>query len=525
MEAKKTSANFQKFFKAPSSSKSSSAEVIDITNEKVQANTVKSSSFDISKFENSLKANMTMEDIQISNMERRKEYRKRPKKACRSKKILNVMVTNAPSGFGAESYSELKEFKVDNRMRLISFYEDHRPAYFGTISKKSKISGRRPFQGDHELLNYDFDSEAEWEEDDGEDIEDSDGDDEEGANELEYDDFFRHDDDFGSDVDDDGDVVAAVAIQKREGEEALGPTFLRTRTTSQIALRFEQGKCIEISQTEKDKNVVRLRMYSAVIFNQDIDITEALESSADKKAKEVKEKKDKKEAKKKSTLQNEPSVGQTASSIAPEVSSTTIGSTEKVVKPKKAKTVSTLSLFTDELTINLINEVHNKKLGIDKLIQEFLEKYPDVGVDKLSVKKKINEVAEKKKTDAGGVSNTWTIKSEFEIKYNLQLPELDVKVKRKRAQQSKPKDQQKIIKIVSSKEKSPGIDFDKHCEIMSSSDDPVTLEVANIMDDFLESAKKRKISPEKIENICVMNDDDENKENILDLDLGEEMVI
>ena len=461
-----------------------------------------------------------MNDIDSSNRERYKESSKKSKKSSRSKKVLNVMVTTAATSFGAESYSELKEVKVDNRMRLLSFYEDHRPAYYGTISRRGNISGRRPFQQDHELLNYDFDSEAEWEEDDGEDIEDSDGDDEEGANELEYDDFFRHDDDFGSDVDDDGDVVAAVAIQKREGEEALGPTFIRTRTTSQIALRLDHGNCIEISQPEKDKNVVRLRMYSAVVFNQDIDITEALESSIDKKAKEVKEKKEKKESKKKSL--NEAAVGQTTSS-APEIPVVEDATANSSTKPKKAKTVSTLSLFTDELTITLINEVHNKKLGIDKLTQEFLEKYPDVGVDKSSVRKKINEIAEKKKTDGGGISSTWTVKSEFEVKYNLQLPTADVKVKRKRAA-NKPKEQQTKI---TSKVRSPGIDFDKHCEAMSSSENPVGLGLDSISidEEFLESAKKKpRTSPIIEKPVCVIDDDD-NKENILDLDLDEDMVI
>ena len=531
MEAKKTAQKFQGFFKpsaSASKSSKSSSEVIDISNEKITT-TVKSSSFDNIKFEDSLKANMTMNDIIISNRERYREHRKKSKKSYRSKKVLSVMVTNTPSAFGAESYSELKEVKVDGRMRLLSFYEDTRPAYFGTISKKSKISGRRPFEKDHELLNYDFDSEGEWEEDDGEDIEDSDGDDEEGANELEYDDFFRHDDDFGSDVDDDGDVVAAVAIQKREGEEILGPTFLRSKTTAQIAMRFEEGECIEISQPEKEKSVVRLRMYSAVVFNQDIDITEALESSTDKKAKETKEKKDKKAAKK--VAANEAAVGQTASSVASEVVATatataTATAGAPAVKPKAAKG-ATSSLFTDELTITLINEVHNKKLGLDKLIQEFLEKHPDLGIEKSVVKKKINEVAEKKKTESGGFSNIWTVKSEFEIKYNLQLPTLDIKVKRKRSA-NKPKDQQTKISLI---EKSPGVDFDKHCEAIlssSSSDDPV--ELVSILE-LLESPNKKARTDddipitEKNDNVCMIIDADDNKENILNLDLDEDMVI
>ena len=57
----------------------------------------------------------------------------------------------------------------------------------------------------------------------GEDIGESDGeeDEEPGGNELEFDDFFRHDNDFGSDADSDGEVVAAAAMQRREGERHL----------------------------------------------------------------------------------------------------------------------------------------------------------------------------------------------------------------------------------------------------------------------------------------------------------------
>lgn len=80
----------------------------------------------------------------------------------------------------------------------------------GTFSRRSKIlTGRSPFTKDDELFNYENDSEAEWEEEEeGEDIEMSDGsdsdcDDDAQAGELGlvYDDFFRKDNDFGSDAD------------------------------------------------------------------------------------------------------------------------------------------------------------------------------------------------------------------------------------------------------------------------------------------------------------------------------------
>ena len=70
-------------------------------------------------------------------------------------------------------------------------------------------------------------------------------------------------------------------------------------------------------------------------------------------------------------------------------------------------------------------------------------------------------------------------------------------------------------------------DFDKHCEAISSSEDPVALGLDSISmdEEFLESAKKKpRTSPTVEKPVCVIDDDD-NKENILDLDLDEDMLI
>ncbi len=53
-------------------------------------------------------------------------------------------------------------------------------SHSGTFSKKSRIlNGRRPFAKDPELFNYEYDSEADWDEEEeaGEDIANSDGED------------------------------------------------------------------------------------------------------------------------------------------------------------------------------------------------------------------------------------------------------------------------------------------------------------------------------------------------------------
>ncbi|KAI9484131.1 MAG: chromatin assembly factor 1 subunit A-domain-containing protein [Benjaminiella poitrasii] len=69
------------------------------------------------------------------------------------------------------------------RMKLLQFSENVRPAYHGTFTQKSRaVNGRRPFAQDNDILEYDVDSEAEWEpEGEGEDIH-SDNEEEEDVN-------------------------------------------------------------------------------------------------------------------------------------------------------------------------------------------------------------------------------------------------------------------------------------------------------------------------------------------------------
>jgi hypothetical protein len=60
---------------------------------------------------------------------------------------------------------------------------------------------RRCFVKDWSLFNYDYDSEAEWEdEEEGEDLLQSDDGSDNAPDELQYDDFFRRDEDLGSDA-------------------------------------------------------------------------------------------------------------------------------------------------------------------------------------------------------------------------------------------------------------------------------------------------------------------------------------
>ena len=122
--------------------------------------------------------------------ERRNTFQKkalsRPAKMSRRRRTeqikVSVTVTVAPppgtfTAFNEDQfYSERRIISVPNKFKFLKFFEDYRPPYRGTWSKaKSKlVSGRRSFGKDNTYLNYEVDSEAEWEEEeeveDGEDL-------------------------------------------------------------------------------------------------------------------------------------------------------------------------------------------------------------------------------------------------------------------------------------------------------------------------------------------------------------------
>ncbi|XP_074783984.1 chromatin assembly factor 1 subunit A [Athene noctua] len=78
------------------------------------------------------------------------------------------------------------------RMKLLQFCENHRPAYWGTWNKKTTIiRPRNPWLKDSKLLDYEVDSDEEWEEEEpGESLSHSEGDDEEEGEDEDDDDGF-----------------------------------------------------------------------------------------------------------------------------------------------------------------------------------------------------------------------------------------------------------------------------------------------------------------------------------------------
>ncbi|KAJ7419257.1 Chromatin assembly factor 1 subunit A [Willisornis vidua] len=78
------------------------------------------------------------------------------------------------------------------RMKLLQFSENHRPAYWGTWNRSSSlIRARNPWAKDSKLLDYEVDSDEEWEEEEpGESLSHSEEDDEEEGEDEDDDDGF-----------------------------------------------------------------------------------------------------------------------------------------------------------------------------------------------------------------------------------------------------------------------------------------------------------------------------------------------
>ncbi|KAF2998414.1 hypothetical protein E8E14_005293 [Neopestalotiopsis sp. 37M] len=121
------------------------------------------------------------------------------------KKIMAEIFDDAVPSHPSESQQQRLRNAQDQLrsipVKVLSFFEDVRPPYVGTVTSTPKVNlgklARRP-TGRLLLLNYEYDSEAEWEEEEGEDL---------GDDELE-DDGEEGDEEMGDFLDDAEDVSA-----------------------------------------------------------------------------------------------------------------------------------------------------------------------------------------------------------------------------------------------------------------------------------------------------------------------------
>ena len=144
----------------------------------------------------------------------------------RTKRVPVLVYTTVESqqdGWDAPAYAEEKTIMVPNRYRFLSFHEDCRPPYHGTWSKKSSVvTGKTPFGKESKVFDYEYDSEAEWEEGDdevGEDVDDDEKNQEEDADEklalYDYDDGFCVSDDKMLDDEENADEETRAMYKKK----------------------------------------------------------------------------------------------------------------------------------------------------------------------------------------------------------------------------------------------------------------------------------------------------------------------
>ncbi|XP_043576893.1 chromatin assembly factor 1 subunit A isoform X1 [Chiloscyllium plagiosum] len=162
------------------------------------------------------------------------------------------------------------------RMKLLQFCENHRPAYWGTWQKKSmKVNPRNPLAKDEQLLDYEVDSDDEWEEEEpGESLSHSEGDD---------------DDEADDEDDDDGFFVPHGYLSEGEGatdEEGENPEKqkIRQRMKAKEWDELMKGKKFQVLQPtligcfwESDNNVLQssamkiLQQFSVCLFENQME--------------------------------------------------------------------------------------------------------------------------------------------------------------------------------------------------------------------------------------------------------------
>jgi len=287
-----------------------------------------------------------------------------------------------------------------------------------------------------------FASEDDYDDDaDGDDIadsEDEEDEEDEGGNDLEYDEFFRHDNDFGSDADSDGEIMAAVAMKSRQGEEKVGLRFLRDesgqwqqhlRGASSSSSRDPQsyGMKVVIDEQavgqpaimtacfETEKDVVRLRNYGCVVFAtaRAMPYLGWTESQPKKSSKAEAAEKEKEEAEILKAVEKAAKSAEKAAKSAEKEAAKAAKVAEKEGKAKepKAKKEPKLEVpknMDETLLPALVKLVHGRREGIEKLVADFIADHPTEV--KAKVERKLREIADKKKHDEGYGNARWVVK-------------------------------------------------------------------------------------------------------------------
>ncbi|KAG7346354.1 chromatin assembly factor 1 subunit A [Nitzschia inconspicua] len=208
--------SFISFFKAPQKPQPT------LEMPKTPAATAPNRDFDAEVFRskiNSSSENLSLDFTNLSSV----AISSRKRRTKRVPVMIYTTVTSADEGaWDAPAYAEQKTIMVPNKYRFLSFHEDCRPAYHGTWSKRSCIvTGKTPFGKETKIFDYEYDSEAEWEEGDdevGEDVDDdakNEEEEEEGAALYDFEDGFCVADDKMLDNEENADDETRALYKKK----------------------------------------------------------------------------------------------------------------------------------------------------------------------------------------------------------------------------------------------------------------------------------------------------------------------
>jgi chromatin assembly factor 1 subunit A len=332
-------------------------------------------------------------------------------------------------------YAEQKTIYFPNKYKFLSFEEDHRPAYHGTWSKRSKlIKGKTPFRQDKAFLNYEEDSEAEWEEGDdemGEDLQDEAADGEEENMDEEGDTRIYNFEDGWMAEDD--DVVY-------ENEEADDETKMQRKK--------QKSADVMLSEELVAPFVGGLPLVDAIKGNENVDVGDFIHVSEEKKENAM-------TSLQSIILTTEAEILSTddvcLEAFPPTlVDDNFVGDPSSIGAAAPAKAPVNQEMTTEDIKVFAEFVHHSTYASKDRLVEELRTTKPNVASSRAQAQRKLDSIAVKKKNPVGGV--IWEVKREvleelgLEKQLVMKIPEPPKKVEPPAKAAKKPTKPKKAAK-------------------------------------------------------------------------------
>ena len=353
--------------------------------------------------------------------DRAKQSRKRKTKVVSMTVFATVLPDNP---FDQQPFDEERILKVPNKYKFLGFHEDYRPPYHGTWSKprSSIVTGRNPFGRDTSHLDYDVDSEAEWEEGDDEEGEDCDvdGPDEDEEDKIEdeegdtrvynYDDgWLAQDDEVDAEDNGDSDRETLSIRKKRTDWVSSDQSKKRAARQSTVCVIGPIMGGIPLVETGSDTQDCP-DLVSELVDGADTMVGISLLSRHD-------------------ALDFSP-CSENCLDLFPASKATT----KKSMQQKKssvneggssspAKSHANKGMTRDALRA-FAKCVHNSTLGSkDKVVEELQTALPDVTSSRAQATRKLDSIAEKRRLKNGG-GVVWEVKKDILESLGLEVKDL-----------------------------------------------------------------------------------------------------